>query len=586
MNRENPFEQIPLQPADSEKEPAVPEGLQRQEGPIQEEKPLTSEQAAELLELEFETGQKRRLVRVVVDALVDERIGRTQEEGCMQTLYENRKLIIGDIRSQNRLVRNDALVLLRDLMRIPIRELERVWEPQFSKSSLPQKQIEVPLALKYGMDLAEEVLPELESLLKIEEPQQVKLRYLFSVKGSEAKPRRSYFEASNWAMDVLSELAEKGDSGQSRKSVEVLVRALGAIRDGFDNEYLSSHSSFFHAIKAIVKRGEVEEKILAAETLIAAARANREKPHYATLLGKVAEFCFGGTKMANIFFEDIAVSASEEVSAGIRRYDLPPNEMLSAWVASGPLLSSPEYVRENIDQMRVLESASPGICKFLFDEFGIADFARYPEKMLLQQREQFEDRTKPYGVIIYPRNDWNGAFYHGWSSFLKLHNQLGGDFYLRVVECESKIDIARALIKLDRRYNPADGSGHKISLAIIGGHGTQNNILFGGSKARHKLRAEDFIGKGVRRASKFFKSGATFILASCSTGIDKGIAQELSKKFGARVIAPREPVPVSMHFLANKQQDGTWEFDAAFYDIRTQKKNRGLRAEYNMGTPK
>lgn len=133
---------------------------------------------------------------------------------------------------------------------------------------------------------------------------------------------------------------------------------------------------------------------------------------------------------------------------------------------------------------------------------------------------------------------------------------------MRAFECESKQDIARVLIKSEKKYNP-EGKGHKISLLILGGHGSEDSIHFGGWYKRNILYLEDLAGRGVGRTNRFFEKNPTFILASCSTGADRGIGQELSKTFGAKVIAPKVPTNVEK-FYAGKRPGGKWRFNAQF----------------------
>ncbi len=217
---------------------------------------------------------------------------------------------------------------------------------------------------------------------------------------------------------------------------------------------------------------------------------------------------------------------------------------------------------KNLDQIKEVESVEPGSVKFLYETFGIADFARYPKEILLDMVKNYDNKEKPYGLIMYPRNDWNGAFYNDKGIFMDLYNQLEGDFLLRVAECDNKTELARMLIKLDKQYNPKDGSGHKISLLILGGHGTKDSIRFGGQDDRHALHVEDFMGKGVRKTSKFFDDNPTIILHSCSTGTEKGIGQELSKVMGAKVIAPK--VPTSIYSLDAKKEGERFVFHVEF----------------------
>lgn len=256
--------------------------------------------------------------------------------------------------------------------------------------------------------------------------------------------------------------------------------------------------------------------------------------------------------------------AQEVIEAELIKVGLPPFEVHDAWRLSANSENRIEAIIANVDKIRELEKVRPGCVRFLYNKFGICDFERYPNAILLDMVENYSNKEKPYGMIIYPRNDWNGAFRHNDEVFRKLHEQLGGEFLLRVAECENKTDIAKMLVKLDKLYNSADGSGNKISLLILGGHGERNSIKFGGQDAKHSLYTEDLAGKGVQKTGKFFAENPTIILNSCSTGAEKGIGQELSQRFGAKVIAPKVPTNLSA-IHAIKNNEGKFEFDAEYH---------------------
>lgn len=251
------------------------------------------------------------------------------------------------------------------------------------------------------------------------------------------------------------------------------------------------------------------------------------------------------------------------IYVALRRMRLPIVAFMKAWEISGKPEKFFENIGQNLAVMLELNENNKDICQSLYKEFGIMDFGRYPASLLLQQYKDKDDLSRPYGVIMYPRNDWNGAFYQNQNVFKKLFQETQGELNLRITECESKIDIARALIKLDKKYNTEDKEGHKISLLILGGHGEKNIIQFGGNDAKHRLTIEDLAGKGVQRTSQFFEENPTIILASCSTGAEKGIGQGLSRMLGAKVVAPKVPTRLeSLH--ASKKPGVKFRFNARF----------------------
>lgn len=250
-------------------------------------------------------------------------------------------------------------------------------------------------------------------------------------------------------------------------------------------------------------------------------------------------------------------------------YHLPAEEIWDAWVMSGTTTYSLE---KNFERIEMLEEKIPGICQFLYKEYGIANFVRYPVELLTRQYEEREITEKPYGVIIYPRYDYNSAFMDV-KVFQELLDQLKGEFLLRVAECESKQDIARTFLKFDKKYNIPNGQ--RISLLILGGHGQERSIRFGGDGERHRLIITDLTGKGVQKTGGFFSENPTIILASCSTGAEGGIGQQLSSVFKANVIAPKVPTNIVGYDVA-KGPEGKFAFKARYRD-------KGVESQYIQG---
>lgn len=231
--------------------------------------------------------------------------------------------------------------------------------------------------------------------------------------------------------------------------------------------------------------------------------------------------------------EEIDLYLKEQVSnAG---FDVAGLEKV--WAQTARENELPRRITENLFQLLRLERDVPGSAKELHSQFGITCFARYPLEVL---KEQYENRSRadlPYGAMLYPQADWNGAFYSGQQMISDLHSSLAGTYQLRILEGETKIDVVRKLLSLNQMYAEQDG-GHKIAFAIICGHGKKDAIHFGGDDEKHFLKVSDLSGKGAARTSSFFEEHPTVVLSSCSTGMEGGVAEELSRALQATVIAP------------------------------------------------
>lgn len=182
---------------------------------------------------------------------------------------------------------------------------------------------------------------------------------------------------------------------------------------------------------------------------------------------------------------------------------------------------------------------------------------------MLFQYEQIDNLDLPYGVVMYPKTDWNTAF----SGDGKILTDLAAELYesgvgVRCVEAGSLPSLYRQLSRLDNKYN-AD-KNNKIKFGILGGHGTRSSILLGGSgKPGSKLTSEqlyhvqdyqadnydDWDGVEdeqtdnryqvyVDRIREYFVDNASLVLISCSTGEDGGIARSITDKYGFVASAP------------------------------------------------
>lgn len=191
----------------------------------------------------------------------------------------------------------------------------------------------------------------------------------------------------------------------------------------------------------------------------------------------------------------------------------------------------------NILAAQALESAVPGSVRKLAGEYGIQSFSRYPKELLLRQLEAEDDLETPYGIVLNPREDWNGGFYGDQKVFSVFSDSARDEkMNVRVFECESKIDAAKKLIRLNRKY----GAGQRIQFAVVGGHGNRELLEFG-KEDRKTLTQKDLEGNAMQELRGFFSEDATIVLNSCSTGDDFGLGEMLSRLVKIKVIAPDSP---------------------------------------------
>ena len=209
---------------------------------------------------------------------------------------------------------------------------------------------------------------------------------------------------------------------------------------------------------------------------------------------------------------------------------------------------------DHLSALAYLEQEQPGAARDLQKEFNISHFGRYSLNALLNQWEN-RDASKPYGVMMYPDADWNGAFFDrsGVMAEAMLKLRAGG-YETRIVEADSKFRAAKEMLILEKRYASA---GRKMGFFILCGHGKSHKIMMGEpgrtdidrSYSKEQISRSEFTIEDVKKSlgvgrvfDRLLEPEASTVLFSCSTGAEGGFAQELSKKTGKIVIGPSIPV--------------------------------------------
>lgn len=304
----------------------------------------------------------------------------------------------------------------------------------------------------------------------------------------------------------------------------------------------------------------------------------------------------------------VFVSRREELAKRIAlQYGLDAS-IVDKWKESKIGIGPDRFVESywvNLKTVVELETRQSGSAKRLYEEYGIANFGRYEERMLLHQIDII-DQDPQYGVIIYPEADHNGAFFQNRHQLYDASLQLRtGGFETRIVEAGSQRELARRLLRLHKKYSPA---GNKFSFAIVGGHGSPNSIALGNEKpldpppfpdpsksdeeqeremdawrksisiGKGSFVTDDLLaGEGIQRAlQEWFEESAPKVLVSCSTGAEGGIAEQASAQASGEVIAPKTPTNVqkiSISFDATGQP----QFEVEY--------RKGEAGKYVVGKP-
>lgn len=264
-------------------------------------------------------------------------------------------------------------------------------------------------------------------------------------------------------------------------------------------------------------------------------------------------------------------TGNKPINDAVRDYmktlDLDWDKLFETWQTLSQDKRRAEHMNSNFSNIGLLEHFSKGAAARLNRKYGIESFGRYPMDVLVAQ-DQESDKQRPYGVILYPKTDWNGAFHGQFALFSRLNSDLRELGYsLRVVEASGKYSAAKRLLTLNRDY----GEQNKISFLVLGGHGSKNTVTLGAERNMDEfidaaisgdenkqavenlklndplLTQDDMQKEWVNEMKAFFVDGFTIIFVSCSTGIEGGIAEEASKRGEAETIAPTKPAaPISI----------------------------------------
>jgi hypothetical protein len=379
------------------------------------------------------------------------------------------------------------------------------------------------------------------------------------------------------ALFVVTEALDTAD-GEHRKKIEGWLAKhagdIGKLKLEFEYEAGSYDTSLGLALENILAR--VEDENLARSILKAVsaqAVESGEDAMYA-LFHDVEQPILGKVRA-----EDASLVQRQGMIAGVaaEMLGLKP-DIVDKWSeAKIPMKSEagekvyvPNYAG-NLYAALDLETGRPGVVRQLNEQFGIANFARYDKQMLLRQLEK-ADADVPYGIVAYPEGDHNGAFFQDPTPLaeMALKLRMGGQ-ETRVIEAGSQRELARQLISLHKRYALA---GHKVSFAIVGGHGSKYSVSLGSkgeyasppplseeddflvkvekwkkhnlTTDRGSLTAGDIVhGQGIQQAAeKFFVPDAPVILVSCCTGQEGGIAERASEKLGFEITGPDKPTNI------------------------------------------
>ncbi len=260
------------------------------------------------------------------------------------------------------------------------------------------------------------------------------------------------------------------------------------------------------------------------------------------------------------------VYVGERIFPILEKNGIALHDYIYSWIRNAPgnLQNIYDRVQRHVQTIESLEKKEPGIVNVLFTQFHLKHLARYPEELLLRQ---YYERTKdePYGMALYARDDEENAFIGTGTALKSLRETLPNDRLFRIVEAEDKVEVARVLKELSRRY-PAN----QISFAIVAGHSTGKSVWFGPEDIgyRGNFHQEDIEDVRFESTRKYFEKDPTIILISCRTGLAGNLGESLASALHARVIAPVSNTNIQT-IKASESETGELLFDVAYKDGKT-----------------
>ncbi|MBP9715331.1 MAG: hypothetical protein KBD52_02485 [Candidatus Pacebacteria bacterium] len=290
-----------------------------------------------------------------------------------------------------------------------------------------------------------------------------------------------------------------------------------------------------------------------------------------------------GRQIVNLLSQGLGFNLNKKLSEllnnfFIKRYGLTSKNFTENLNYSADnIISSSTNLSKMIEKMDKIEKEIPSGVQELNERFNIYEFGRYPEEVLINQLKN-KNEQEPYGLLIFPRSDHNGAFSTIRSEIENIYKDTQSKHLLRVFETSSRIDLVKILLKCNHKY----GNQNKISFLVLGGHGDLESLDLGSHTAglsdtvEHKgINKEDMKGVGIKKIKEFFVEKPAIVLISCKTGGDKGLVEDISKIYNAEVTAPKESTSVS-NINVNYDKDGNPHFNVQW-------SKSGINSKYVSG---
>jgi hypothetical protein len=219
-----------------------------------------------------------------------------------------------------------------------------------------------------------------------------------------------------------------------------------------------------------------------------------------------------------------------------------------------------------------IELQNRGMCKRLYAANGIRFSSRYSQELLYHQLEG--RNGKPLMLVLFPVEDWNKSFWNvdGQGILTKLL----GDFDVRMVEAERRIEARARLFRIAKKYGP-------ISVAMVGGHGKGGSFSLGRDDRSGTIYSWDIADSQSALLAHFAKDATpAIIFLSCLLGAEYGFAHTLKDRLDKKTEKGVDMYTMAVAGYVRKMdykglQNGHYEFDMKFGGPETKPFGRGRR---------
>ncbi len=309
-----------------------------------------------------------------------------------------------------------------------------------------------------------------------------------------------YFHLQDYYSLII--LMEDGNEASKQKAKEIFLKHLGVLEDGLteNSDTWLDHVPLAIFIWEHVKSPETKKLFLEIKAKLELPIPKRQWEAVANMYSESKH----GKVAANVIIE----------FGLLKRLGLKFADFTPFWELSN--INAPnEALLSNIQAIENLEDSQPGITKFLYEKYGIRNFGRYPQDILLKQFEESGGTTKPYGAVIFPVHDRPGILY-GYDEVLEqTFKNFKGEYAMRIVECGNPRELFERLFRLKHRYGP-------MEFAWINAHGSKKDFVLGQDYEKETVNSKHFspksntaMLKAITRLRKCFVSHPKILVMSC-----------------------------------------------------------------------